>query len=322
MISIQDIQSINPHLVSKPMYSHLKGVRIFDNELINLSEVYYNESGNNVRYNGQDPAHVEDLKLSFAEGIDITQNPPAVVKRKGSIDKKKYDLIYGFGRFAALQDLGIKTYPFTVIECENESSLFDVQLFENEKFPKAENKELDIKNVIVTKVSKGWLKNDEEAIRKEIKRICPYRKKESINRIVQTVVSDCKTPQKFQFYSPSKAQQWLDNNSSEEYVIGEFDTKRNMYGYLVKEGYQYRFVMNAIRNYAKYGKKSYCIVHVGSPSGKSTIEVKRKQFIEELEEITQNFLAVSNSGTIAWEVMGFLPQIVSVEDWKTLIQKV
>jgi hypothetical protein len=320
MISLQEIQSIDPNTIAKPNYEHLKGVKVLGNILIDLDKIYYDEEGNNIRQEGQEPAHIENLKMSFAQGVDPFEFPFGVTKRKGNPDKFTHDLVYGFGRFAAVVDLGVKKYPGTLLECENESALDDVKVFENEILPKSENKEIDIKSAISKKINKGWIKNDEDTIRNEIKRICPYRKKQSVDRIVQSVISDCKTPQKYQFYSTVKAQQWLNNHSSEEYVIGEFDKNRDMFGYLVKEGYQYRFVMNAIRNYAKYGKKSYCIVHVGSPSGKSTIQVKRKQFIEELDEITRNFLIVSNNGLIVWEIMGFLPQNYGIENWKLLIK--
>ena len=179
---------------------------------------------------------------------------------------------------------------------------------------------MDIKSALIWKINKGWIINNEDSIRKEIKRICPYRKKESRDRIIQMVFHDANTPQKFSFYSPAKATNWIDTHSSQEYNLGTFDDRRDMFGYLVKEGYQYRFVMNAIRNYAKTGKKSYCVVHVGSPTGKSTIGMKRQQFIEELNEITENFLIVSNKGIVAWEIMGFLPQIREIESWKNLIE--
>lgn len=322
MFSLQEIQSINPSRIATPNYEHLKGVKVLGNILLPLDKIYYDEEGNNIRLEGQDPAHVESLRMSFSQGVDPSQFPPAVIERKGEPSKFSHDLMYGFGRLMSLMELGVTQYPVTLIECENESALDDVKIYENEDLPKSENKEIDIKSAISKKIVKGWIANDEDTIRKEIKRVCPFRKKQSIDRIVQAVFTDCKTPRKYQFYSPAKAQQWSNNHSSEEFVMGGFDTKRDMYGYLVKEGYQYRFVMNAIRNYAKYGKKSYCIAHVGSPSGKSTIDVKRKQFIEELDEITKNFLVVSNNGIVAWEVIGFLPQIYGVEDWKSLIELV
>jgi hypothetical protein len=322
MISVHELKDMDPSIVAKPNYSNLNGVRVIDNILIDLNKIYYDEAGNNIRSNGQDPAHIESLKLSFAQGVDISEFPPGVIQRKGKTDKFTHDLVYGFGRFASLMELGVKKYPVTLLDVDNESALDDVKVNENETKPKSENSEMDIKSAISKKIIKGWIANDEDVIREEIKRICSYRKKQSVDRIVQAVISDRKTPQKFQFYSPAKAQQWLNNNSSEEYIIGDFDDKRDMFGYLVKEGYQYRFVMNAIRNYALYGKKSYCIVHVGSPSGKSTIEVKRKQFVDELNQITKNFLFVSNNGIVVWEIMGFLPQILGIEDWKTLIKLV
>ena len=319
MLELSNISSVDVQKVALPDISHLYGAKVIGNVLINLSEIYYDDEGNNVREHGQTSAHVESLKMSFAEGVDISVPPPAVIVRQGP-SGKKYELLYGFHRWAALMELGVKTYIFTLIECINESVERDVKIWENEDFPKATNSELDIKSTLIWKITKGYIKNAEESIRKEIKRICPYRKKESIDRIIQMVFHDANTPQKFSFYSPAKAQSWLDNHSTIDYTIGSLDETRDMYGYLVKEGYHYRFVMNAIRNYAKTGKKSYCIVHVGSPTGNSTIDKKRRQFVDELKEITENFLAISNDGFVAWEIMGFLPQIREVENWKSLIE--
>ena len=321
MYSIQEVSSIDLTKIPKPDFSYLKGVKVGATKRIKLNQIHWDDSGSNIRFEGTFPAHVESLKMSFAEGINMTKMPPGVIKRQGNV-KKPYELIYGFHRVSALQELNADEYFFTEIEVENDSVKMDVQIAENDELPKMNNAEIDIKNAISWKIQNGYLVNSETSIRKEIKRILPYIKKVSIDRVVQTVISVCNTPQKFQFYSPSKAQSWLDNNSSKEYVIGGYDEERDMYGYLVKEGYQYRFVMNAIRNYAQEGKKSYCIVHVGSPSGNSTIEAKRKQFVDELDVITDNFLTVSNGGTVCWEVMGFLPQIYDQEDWKTLITKV
>ena len=57
---------------------------------------------------------------------------------------------------------------------------------------------------------------------------------------------DANTPQKYAYYNKSKAELWIQNHSKEHYVLGDFDTQRDQHSYLVKEGYQYRFVVNAI----------------------------------------------------------------------------
>lgn len=323
MIHLNDVEKIDLTLIPKPDYSHLSGVKVSNTILIKLSDIYVDDLlGNATRVNGTQTKHIESLRLSFSKGVNINELPPAVILRNGGT-LQSYDLICGYHRYSALLELNAQYYFFTVLELENESVKKDVQLSENEVFEKLENSELDIKSTISWKIKNGYLNNEEVDIRQELIRVCPFRKKQSLDRIVQTVISDCNTPQRYQFYGPSKTKLWLQNHSSLEYTIGSFDQSRDMFGFLVKEGYQYRFVMNAVRNYATTGKRSYCIAHVGSPSGAASIKEKRLQFVEHLDEILNNLCITfgkSSSEINVWEIMGFLPQVVGVDDWKKLTQ--
>lgn len=319
---LDDVQKIDLDLIPRPDYSHLTGVRVVKTIMIKLSDIHVDDVlGNATRLNGTQPKTVEDLKMSFSKGIKTNEAPPAVVVRKGDT-LKLFDLVYGFHRYLALMALNVEYYFFTVLEFENESVKKDTQISENEGYAKLENSEIDIKTTMSWKINNGYLKNDESDIRAELVRICTHRKKQSIDRIVQMVVSDCDTPQPYQFYGPSKVKLWLQNHSSLKYNLGTFDEARDMYGFLVKEGYQYRFVMNAIRNYATTGKRSYCVVHVGSPGNSSSIEEKRIQFVEHLNEHFDNLCTSMKKNPAEvdiWEIAGFLPQIVGVDDWKKLI---
>lgn len=326
-IPLEKISTIDPSEIKLPQFfqndgNTLQGVKVLENKYILFDDIYIDdEYGNIARQNGQDPVHINSLKMSFAEGVDTSQAPPAVIKRKGT-SKKSYELLYGYGRtFAVLELLNNKDgYIFTVIDCENESTEIDVKVCENEGLPKALNQEIDIKKAMSLKVQKGYIKNNEDDIRREVKRICAYRKKESIDRIVQMIFEDCNTPQRYAFYNDSKANLWIKNHSRENYELGAFNPDLNAYVYLVKEGYQYRFIMNAIRNGAKENVKSYCIVHCGSPTPKSTIVQKRKKFIEELEELTNYYKLVSKNGDVVWDILGFLPQEKDIDNWKELVK--
>ena len=94
-----------------------------------------------------------------------------------------------------------------------------------EKHPKKENSEIDIKQVMLWKIDNGWIDNEEDSIRSELRRLCPYRKKQSIDRVSHSIMTESGAQLKYQFYTDSKAQQWLDNNSTQEYVIGGFDVE-------------------------------------------------------------------------------------------------
>ena len=51
MISIQDIQSVNPSVIARPNYEHLRGVKVLDNILLDLNKIYYDEEGNIINMN-------------------------------------------------------------------------------------------------------------------------------------------------------------------------------------------------------------------------------------------------------------------------------
>jgi hypothetical protein len=316
----QVMESIDLKNVPKPTFTTLPSVKIKDTIKLKFNNIFIDDDSDNLtREHGITPAHVEDLRMSFGQGVDLTQLPPCVIKRNVNGVPKPYELVYGFGRTMALLDLKQKEWYFTEIEAD-EDSIDDVRAIENEPLPKLNNKEQDLKHYLVMKVRKGVLKNEENAIKRKLNVVALHRKKQSKDRIIQWVLEDCGTPQRYAFYNKGKAELWLENHSKENYVIGDLDEARDMYGYLVKEGYQYRFVVNAIRHYAETAKHTYCLAHMGSPSEKSTIPMKRKQFREELDSILGDFKKCGMKKVNFIHVMGALPQERKIDNWKELIK--
>lgn len=312
------MEKIDLKTVPKPTFNTLPTVKIKETIPLNFNEIYIDDDEDNlVREHGVTPAHIEDLRMSFGQGVDLTQVPPCVIKRKADGVDRPYELVYGFGRSFALMELGQKRWYFTEIEAD-EDAIDDVRAVENEPLPKLNNKEQDLKAYLVKKVRKGILKNDEDAIKKKLNQVAHHRKQQSKDRIIQWVLEDCGTPQKYSFYNKSKAQVWLDNNSKNNYVIGGLDIIKDQYGFLVKEGYQYRFVVNAIRNFADTGRHSYCIAHMGAPTQNSTIPDKRIKFREELESILSDFKKCGMKTNFI-HIAGALPQERGIDDWKTLV---
>tara|TARA_Y100000310_G_scaffold270676_1_gene284652 strand:+ start:967 stop:1929 length:963 start_codon:yes stop_codon:yes gene_type:complete len=304
--------------IAQPTFSTIPGVEVKPTRIVNFSDIYIEDDFNNLaREHGISPTHVANLKMSFGTGVDLTQYPPAIRKRNGNGLDKPWELVYGFGRTLSLIELKQLKWYFTEIVVD-ENTMDDVRANENEDLPRLSNKEQDLKMVLVNKINKGILKNNESAIRTKLNQIAPYRAKQSKDKIVAMVMGDSNTPQKYSFYSPGKAHLWIENHSTVEYQIGgELDTKVNQFGYLVKEGYQYRFVVNAIKNYAETGKKSYCLAHMGSPTERSTIPQKRKKFKEELNSLLDSLKKCGMTSNIC-KVMGYLPQEVGIDNWKVL----
>ena len=130
-----------------------------------------------------------------------------------------------------------------------------MQAQENEMLPKRVNEEVDMRKFLIQKVTDGKIEKTEEAIRAKFKKVYPYRRKETMNRVVPQVLKELGVKLPYILYtSKSKVEDWISNHSKEEYVIGEkFDHERNMYGVQMKEGYDWRVVMNAMQTFAETG---------------------------------------------------------------------
>lgn len=291
-----------------------------DTIILNFNDIYIDDiEGNKTKVETHTAEEIESLKNSFAEGVDLKEFPPAV-RYRGPLYSKPYELIYGFGRCEALQLNKQKRWFFTLLEGDDDA-MEDVQAMENEALPKRINKEVDMRKFLAAKVKEGKIGNNEKDIRDKFKKIYTNRDKSVMNRVIQQVMEELNTPQPYILYtSTPRIQQWLDNHSSESYSIeGEYDNKRGMVGVHIKEGYQYRAVIAAIQRYHKEGKKTYVIGHFSPPTKKATLNSKRKQFIQEFDDIRT---ALETCGLKTWpiQVMGFLPQDKEHENLKKLVK--
>ena len=306
--------------ISVPDWTHL-GVTSPSSPTIKLSwdQIHIDdETGNNTKVETHTAAEIENLRQSFATNVDSSQFPPAIVYR-GKQYAKPWELKYGFGRADALQEL-TDGWFFTVLE-GTEDSIEDVQAQENEGLPKRLNEEIDMRKFLIGKVNKGAIKKTEKSIRAKFKKVYPFRKKEVENRVVPQVLAELGVELPYRLYpSVSRVHQWLENHSKEDYCIGgEFDNERNMYGYVMKEGYHWRAVINAILRYNETGKKTYIIFHCGAPTKKANFTIKRKQVLAAFDTFKHAFTAC---GLKTWPVviLGALPQDKERgEDIKVLI---
>jgi hypothetical protein len=291
-----------------------------DTIILNFDDIYIDDlEGNQTKVESHTAEEIENLKNSFAEGVDLKEFPPAV-RYRGPQYEKPYELVYGYGRVEGILLNKQKEWFFTLLDGDDDS-LEDVQAMENEQLPKRINKEVDMRKFLSAKVKQGKIGNNEKDIRDKFKKIYSNRDKSVMNRVVQQVMEELNTPQPYILYtSTPRIQQWLDNHSSETYSIeGEYDDARGMVGVHIKEGYQYRAVIAAIERYSKTGRHTYVIGHFSPPTKKATLNGKRKQFIQEFNNIRT---ALESCGLNIWpiEVMGFLPQDKEKENLKKLVK--
>jgi len=315
-------------LFTKPDYTHIHpNIKVEGPFRIPFDEIFIDDvEGNVARYDsGIDPAHIQALKNSFANGVVLTEECPAVSITDGYLEKtfKSSKLRYGFGRSAALLELGLDGWFFfklTLNGKELSETLWErVCLSENEPLPKGCNKELNIINVFIGQVKRGVIKNTEKEIFKALKETFPHRPKPSLNRIVQGVYKAAGTKLRYTYYTESKIKQWVKNYASEPYVFsGKLDQKRKMHGYTAKQGSLIRTYEQAIKNKAETGLDSYVVMHVGEVTQDSPIEKKRNACVKEYVTIREAHAQVYGNDVNCLHVLGCLPQQVGKEKWDRL----
>ena len=308
--------------VPVPDWSHLDVTSPTSNSTVRLKwdEIYIDDiTGNITKEEAHTAEEIEALRLSFSAQVDTTQFPPAV-KYRGKEYAKPYQLVYGYGRSEALRLLQTEGWFFTLLE-GTEDALEDVQAQENEMLPKRVNEEVDMRKFLIQKVTDGKIEKTEEAIRAKFKKVYPYRRKETMNRVVPQVLKELGVKLPYILYtSKSKVEDWISNHSKEEYVIGEkFDHERNMYGDQMKECYDWRFDMNDMKKFAETGKKTYVICHCGAPTKKQNFTIKRKNIVLRFDHWKSVY---TKMGVTTWPIvlMGALPQDRKNESLKSLVQ--
>ena len=108
----------------KPDYSHIStDIEISDATWILFKDIHIDDdNGNPARLHGQDPGHIEELKYSFANGVNTAQPIGAVKKRPlqsdGTPYPKPYELVYSFGRTLSQIGLNAKGWAFNIISAD------------------------------------------------------------------------------------------------------------------------------------------------------------------------------------------------------------
>lgn len=318
-ITYSDFHCCNPDAIALPDYTDL-GVTSVKNIRLDFKDIHIDDiDGQYTKVETHTSQEIEQLRLSFAGGVDTMEFPPAVYDR-GEGHDKRYVLVYGYGRSEAIRALGTKSWIFTLFTGTPEQ-MKDVQARENEGYVKRLNKEVDMRKYLSSKVSRGLIKNSEKSINDEFIRIYgKTRDKTCRNRVVKMVMEETGTPQPYIIYtSVPKIQDWIDNHSSVEHKIGgEFNPETDTYGVCIGEGYQYRVIMQAITRYVETGKYTDLIGHVGAPTAKATLETKRQKFMTQLEQ-HKHELKMCGLEVFPLNVIGFLPQERGTENLKELM---
>jgi hypothetical protein len=273
-------------------------------------------NGNTARLHGTDPAAVEILQKSLHCGWDSTEYLPCVRKMPNG-SEYEYELVYGFNRVEALENLDKKQFYFDVAECDD-SQIFDIRTIENEGLPKALNKEADISHSTCEKISKGFLSKDEDSIRDYVDTICLFRSKQSKDNIVKQVMEKSGMESPFTEYTEAKVKRWVKNHCDTPYAFGG-ELVNGVHTFLCKQGSAYRTYHRMMKRFLETGKPCQVVFHVGKPTPKSNVLDKRRKTLEAWNEGISHMQALG-CDTSFMKVAGFLPQVKDTDKWNKLVQ--
>jgi hypothetical protein len=137
------------------------------------------------------------------------------------------------------------------------------------------------------------------------------------NSIVLKTMRKSGTYQDIVTYTAKDTFNWI--NSKTDYVVaGNYDNKRDKYGWTVLEGYQYEYIMNATRKYAETGKESYFICHTKAPTEKMDLNAKRINMQKVFQDLESDLVEViefyNKNKRFPWNNEGFLPQNKKIDE--------
>jgi hypothetical protein len=311
---------LDPKLVSaSPIEA--PGCKFIRFETILLSKIYVPPMVDNpVRKNGKSLVNVQKLTQSISRGIHYDKMPPIVIEKHRIIDGHHYDyeLVAGNHRFEAFQNNVLKEWVFALYKLAQsgvsfEDSIRTLQLVENDHDPALESSDEDVANIVSRLIAHGssLVNNDEASIRDYVENYCRNKHYQTKAKIIRQTVRLAGAYQDVVTYTARDAFKWMDKNTDYTYA-GNYDNTRKKYGWTVLEGYEYEYVVSAMKKFAETGRESYFVCHTKAPTEKNTLEDKRggmQETFKELEsQLVQLFDYYENNKKFPWSVEGFLPQ--------------
>jgi hypothetical protein len=323
-----DLKSLDPAKVTYPTITS-PGVRFKKAIIIPLDEIYVQPQENNpVRVETKNAYHIQKLTVNLSNGIDYGRMPPAVRENPRIVDGKhyRYELMCGHHRFEAFMILGYTYWIFWVYEiCQDgysyEDSVRTLQVQENDHDASLASEAQDVSSIIVRLIEHGskLVKNEESSIRNYVDTYCKNMHYNTRGKVIRQVMDKVGTYRQVVTYTAQDAYKWIHNHTDYTYA-GELDTKRKKFGWTVLEGYEYEFLVSAMKKYRESGKESYFILHTKAPTAKNTLDDKREKMIESFNHLEDSlkevFTYYQENNKFPWSIECFMPQDQSTEDSK------
>lgn len=303
----------------------VKGAKFVKYIAVPPSAIYIRQDekggNNNLVRNKMDYAVCNAIAASYRENGQLLHLPVPVVKQTKPFvyQGTMYDIV-GVDihhRKIASEEAGLKELICAVYEFENEQAEVKFQLQCNDQAPNNPVSADDICNTLCVAVSKGWINNNEEAMKDFVSGI-KHCHPNTRNKGIREAMRLCGTYVDFRTWTANEINAFVSNkenydNGEPQYVVGgSIDEKRNAVGWSVKEGYEYEYIMNAAKALVKYKKPSYFVCHTKTPTDKSSVDEKRQKMVSEFKALERALDEVfdykNKNGSYPWSIESFLPQ--------------
>jgi hypothetical protein len=304
-----------------------------------------NELGEGARVGGKDKLHIDKLAQSFSRTIDYTQ-PVPILKVKTCFDEEgltHYVLCEGFHRIEALMQLGYTEHVFDIYQYDPTSGLSEseattlIQMMCNSAHkPSKSNSEEDIVLMITRLLSKPEttiINKTEDSITNFIEKCWPQARVNVKKSILKKVMKSWQTstingvpnppiPSSFTAHTKFDATNLLEQDGRGYKIGGTLDEIRNEYGYILTEGSEKGYIINAMIKYRETGKKTYFILQTKKPTELEPISLKVSMIEAEVKGMENAFKKIigikeNEEWNFPWRIAGRLPQLS--EDGKSLI---
>ena len=261
------------------------------------------------------------LAYSFSNGVDWSAPFPVVFEKDNS-----YFLAEGFGRDAGFDNLNQDSWIYQVVKVKPRHEV-KTRLWLNRDLPFTPNTKLDIVEAAVEDVKKKYLKVGKMHFTKYVNDTNPHIPDTMKKVIVKTLLNKFKhkLPKKYNRYTSYKPatlkRDWIAKHwsSAKNYKFnlsksGARKDVGNFYTAALPFGYEHIKIVNAMKDFAKTGKKTYFICYeINAITSEKSLRNKRKKFLKNVEELVQTFEKLSNNPfgndfRNSFEILGFIPQ--------------
>ena len=165
------------------------------------------------------------------------------------------------------------------------------------------------------------MSNNEDIIYANLKKTYPRRKTESLNRIAAGIYEDNNTPIKYAYYTDSKIKLWRDNHCADWFeVAGNWDSKKQAFGFTSKNGGLMRTFHRARVKYAEGSFVSYVNTFTGNVSKGSTLDDQRQGIVNEYIRLRVVDALVYGVNIKFLTLNGYFPQAYGVDKWSKFVE--